>query len=283
MRKPPKVSVCIPSYNHAQFLPATLDAILGQTFQDFEIVVVDDGSSDGSLDILQDYAHKHRDTMRVFTHPGRRNLGISATANLAFRESRGTYWCGHTSDDVSYPNRLECQVSFLENHPDVGWVYGVAEIIDDKGAQLDDKIGLDLSLCPDLMERLIWANCIVAPTTMVRRECILQVGPHDEALLYSDWDLFIRLAARYPAAFIPPPIVQYRLHGNNTSIGVPAKGATETLFRSDRSFTSEGKLRRWSASMPTNQIVTRIPTSEIVFSARRFRISPLHDTLFVRK
>ena len=219
--KPPTVSVCIPSYNHAKFLPATLDSILGQTFQDFEIVAVDDGSSDGSLDILHDYARQYSGNIHVFTHPGRRNLGIAATANLAFIKSSGTYWCGHTSDDVSYPNRLERQVSFLENHHTVGWVYSVAEMIDANGARLDQEFGVDLSSCPDIMERLIWRNCIVAPSTMVRRECRLRVHPEDESLVYSDWDLFVRLAASYSAAFVPPPIVQYRVHGSNTSLGVP--------------------------------------------------------------
>jgi glycosyltransferase involved in cell wall biosynthesis len=91
------------------------------------IVVVDDGSTDNSLEVLQGYAHRNPEIMRVYTHAGGCNLGISATVNLGFEKSRGKYCCPHASDDVSYSDRLERQVAFLESHPDVGWVYRIAE------------------------------------------------------------------------------------------------------------------------------------------------------------
>src|SRR5947208_8738167 len=102
----PIVSVCIASYNHAHYLPAALDSILSQTLQDFEVVVVDDGSSDQSLLILQDYAARDR-RIRVFTHPGHSNRGIAASWNLAFEQSTGQFltWIG--SDDAIYPENLE--------------------------------------------------------------------------------------------------------------------------------------------------------------------------------
>src|ERR1039457_2785079 len=139
----PIVSVCVASYNHARFLPAMLDGILSQTFRDFEIVAVDDGSTDNSLEVLHGYADRNPEIMRVYTHPGARNLGISATLNLGFEKSRGKYWCPHASDDVSYPDRLERQVAFLDGHPDVGWVYGIADLIDDYGASLGGQFGSD--------------------------------------------------------------------------------------------------------------------------------------------
>jgi glycosyltransferase involved in cell wall biosynthesis len=215
------VSVCIASYNHARFLPAALDAILGQTFRDFEIVVVDDGSTDNSIEILQTYAQKHPQAMRVFTHPGGRHLGISATINLTVEKARGGYWCPHASDDVSYADRLERQVAFLESHPDVGWVYGVADRINKEGTLLEGLFGCDLSAFPNLVERLIFSNPIAGVTPMVRRECVLEVGPFEPGLLYSDWEFWVRLAARYPPAFLPGAVVKYRMHGNNTSLNVP--------------------------------------------------------------
>src|SRR5215469_11593995 len=125
MSNSPLVSVCVASYNHGRFLPAMLDGLLSQTFHDFEIVVVDDGSTDNSMQVLGACADRNPEIMRVYTHPGRQNRGVSATVNLGFEKSRGKYWCMHDSDDVSYPDRLERQVAFLESHPDVGWVYGV--------------------------------------------------------------------------------------------------------------------------------------------------------------
>ncbi len=227
----PIVSVCVASYNHARFLPAMLDGILGQTFRDFEIVVVDDGSTDNSLEVLQGYARRNPEIIRVYTHPGARNLGISATINLGFEKSRGKYWCTHASDDVSYPDRLERQVAFLESHPDVGWVYGIADLIDENGAPLDGQFGSDLSSCTDLVENSIWENPIVAPTTMIRRDCVLRIGPFDEEVLYSDWEYWIRLAAHYSPAFVPGSVLKYRVHGRNTSIGVPRGARLDRHFQ----------------------------------------------------
>ncbi len=217
----PIVSVCVASYNHARFLPEMLDAILGQTLRDFEIVVVDDGSTDNSMEVLQAYANRNPEIMRVYTHPGGRNLGISATVNLGFEKSRGKYWCPHDSDDISYLDRLARQVAFLENHPDVGWLYGIADFIDGNSRRLDGHQGEDASSCLDLIERLTWSNPIASPTTMIRRECMLLVGKWDETLVCSDWEYWIRLAARYPPVFLPGPVLQYRIHGSNSSVNMP--------------------------------------------------------------
>jgi glycosyltransferase involved in cell wall biosynthesis len=223
MSSNPIVSVCVASYNHARFLPAMMDGLLSQTFRDFEIVVVDDGSTDNSMEVLQAYANRNPEIMRVYTHPNGRNLGISATVNLGFQMARGKYWCMHDSDDVSYPDRLERQVAFLESCPNVGWVYGIADRIDDNGAHLDGLFGSDLSSCMDLVERFIWDNPIAAVTTIIRRDCALQVGPWDETVLYSDWEYWMRLASHCSPAFVPGSVIQYRVHGRNTSLGVARK------------------------------------------------------------
>jgi glycosyltransferase involved in cell wall biosynthesis len=216
MARTPIVSVCIPSYNHARFLPAALDSILGQTFRDFELIVVDDGSTDNSLEILQSYVHKYPEIMRVFTHPGRWNLGISATDNRGIKEARGVYWCPQDSDNVSYPDRLERQVAFLESHPDIGWIYGVTDLIDKNGIRFNGQFEYDLSAFPDLVEHLILDNNITP--VMVRMKCMTEVGPFEPGLMYGDWEYWIRLAARFPAAFLPGAVGAFRCHDYNTSI-----------------------------------------------------------------
>lgn len=214
----PIVSVCIASYNHARFLPAALESILRQTYRDFELIVADDGSTDGSLEILESYVRKYPEVMRVFTHPGRRNLGISATDNLMIKEAQGVYWCGLGSDDVSYPDRLERQVAFLKSRPEIGWVYGVADFIDKDGAPLQLQFGSDLSAFPDLAEELILENRIAGLAAMVRMQCMREIGPFEPGLIYGDWEFWVRLAARYPAAFLPGAVAGYRYHDYNTSL-----------------------------------------------------------------
>ena len=218
----PRVSICIPSYNHARFLQTALESALSQTYQDFEIVVVDDGSTDDSLRIATDYAARHPSIVQVFSHPDRGHQGISATVNLAFKKSRGEYWCGLPSDDVFYPYKLEEQVAFLETHRDIGFVYGYAATIDEAGHLLPEIMGADISASPDPVARLISGNAIWGMTVLARRDCVEKVGLHDETLVYSDWDLWIRILAHYKVGFMNRPLAMWRIHSNNTSIGNPS-------------------------------------------------------------
>lgn len=217
----PKVSVCIPSYNHARFLPETLDGVLAQTYQDFEVVVVDDGSADGSLDVLNSYAARHPDRVRVFTHPGRENRGISRTANLAFEMSRGAYWAGLTSDDIWQSDALETLVTRLDAHPEVGMAYGRMSLMDEDGRPTGGVEGSDINAAPDPLSCLIQRNVIPAVTVMARRECFESRGGFRDGLVYSDWELWIRFVAHRPASFVNRPLCRYRVHSHNSSVGLP--------------------------------------------------------------
>lgn len=222
MSQHPKVSICIPSYNHARFLPAAIESALAQTYRDFEIVIVDDGSTDESLRIAEDYAARYPSLIRVLTHPEHRNLGIAKTSNLAMRSARGEFWSGLPSDDVLFPTKLEVQVAYLEAHPELGWVYGSAEFIDDAGAR-QPQLGLfgeDLSRHENPVLELIERNVIPAMTILVRRELLERLGGEDESLLYSDWDSWVRLMSIAKFAYLDQPLVGYRIHGHNTSLAV---------------------------------------------------------------
>lgn len=225
----PKVSVCVPSYNHAKFLPAALDSILAQTFQDFEIVIVDDGSPDDSLEIAQKYASAHPSVIRLLTHPGGQNRGISATVNLAFNNARGEYWMGLPSDDVLDINKLERQVSFLDQNSDYGWVYCYADCIDEDGNTIEGLplFGSDITKDDDPLDTLLRQNKIPGMAALMRREVSARVGLHHEGLIYSDWHYWVRMTAAAKVGFINEPLIHYRIHKTNTSIGVDAKTNTQ--------------------------------------------------------
>ena len=220
----PKVSVVIPSYNHARFLPQALDSALSQTYRDFEILIADDGSSDDSLTIARDYAARYPSFVRVFTHADNGHRGISATCNLCLGNMRGRYWAGLASDDVWYPDKLERQVAFLDDNPAVGFVYGYAHIIDEAGELLpgvrDEE---DISLQPDPLVRLIWGNVISGGTCLIRRECWEQLGVYDETLVYGDWELWIRFLSHWQVGYLAEPLAKYRHHSYNTSLGLPVE------------------------------------------------------------
>lgn len=252
MSRTPLVSICIPSYNHARFLPATLDAIFAQTFRDFEVVAVDDGSTDNSLEILKSYQSKHPDTMRVYTHEGGKNLGPSATENRGVQEARGIYWCGNDSDDISYPDRLERQVAFMQRRPQIAWIYGVCDFIDGDGKKLPGDYGKDLSVFPGILERLIM-NCYIYPI-MIRRACMIEAGPFEPGLAFGDWEYWIRLAARFPAAFLPGAVGAYRIHGGNSCSYLPEQWTPDILIRDLRRLMDVIMTLRRKAGDPKSEL-----------------------------
>lgn len=215
----PLVSVCIASYNHERFIRQTLDSALAQTYKNLEIVVVDDGSSDGSLELLESYARQHP-SIRVFTHPNRSNKGISATTNFAVEKSRGQYLAFLGSDDVWCADKLERQLPLFDDDPKIGLVCSRSYIIDEAGQRVPEvTIGTDVSNDPDVLVRMIRVNQIAALTVVVRRECFEQLGLFDAAV-YSDWEMWMRIMAHWKVGFIDEPLAFYRVHSYNTSIGI---------------------------------------------------------------
>jgi glycosyltransferase involved in cell wall biosynthesis len=215
----PLVSVVTLSYNHAAFLPAAIESVLAQTHPSVELVVADDGSTDGSLEIANRYSLAD-ERVTVLTHPGRENLGIGATANLARLVARGDYLLGLPSDDVLYPDTLEREVEYLERHPRVGYVYGYAHVIDEDGRRIPSArtFGIDLTGGGRTVERLVQGNAIPAMTVMFRRPCLGQVGGEDPSLTYSDWEFYTRAAAHWEVGFIPRALAMYRVHSSNVSM-----------------------------------------------------------------
>jgi glycosyltransferase involved in cell wall biosynthesis len=219
LSKAPRVSICLPSYNHAQYLSAAIDSILRQTYQDFEIIIVDDGSSDRSLEIAEEYALRHPSRILVLTHPEHRNLGISETVNLAYRHCRGAYWSGLPSDDMLVPDKLERQVAFLDANPKLGWVYSYARPVDEAGQLVTEfpSFGRDITKDKHPLRRLLHNNAIPGMSVLMRRSCTEKVGLHDQSLLYSDWEFWLRMTAQCPVAFLNDHLVLHRVHGYNTS------------------------------------------------------------------
>jgi len=218
----PTVSVCIPSYNHAAYLPAAIESALGQTYRDLEVVIVDDGSTDDSHEIARAYERREPERVRVFTHPGNANRGISETANLARQQSRGSIWSGLPSDDVLHLDRIARLMTKLARHPELDLVYSYARVIDKAGQPLRERglFGVDITRERHPVDHLIPGNLIPGMTVLARRDSLERVGHHEEGIVYSDWELWVRVFASLRVGFVPAVLVDYRIHGTNTSQGV---------------------------------------------------------------
>ncbi|MFO1205416.1 MAG: glycosyltransferase [Burkholderiales bacterium] len=227
----PVVSVLIKAYNHAPYVRQTIESILDQSFEDFEIVVTDDGSTDETLAILRTFSDPR---IRLDALPV--NRGISTAMNATVARARGRYLAILNSDDWALPGRLRKQVAFLDANPDVSLVFGLPRAVDEAGlptAPFND-FGLPLRF-PDFTRRtwlrqLFHGNCLCAPTAMIRREAYEAAGEYDPRLTnQQDQDMWIRmLMAGHNIHVLPEPLTAFRIRDNLANTSAPS---AETRLR----------------------------------------------------
>lgn len=215
VREPPspRVSVVVASYNHARYLEACLRSVFAQTLRDFELLVIDDGSSDDSVARLEALRAERPFDLRVQT-----NRGLVATLEAAVARARGTYVVPFGSDDVMRPHRLATQVAYLDAHPEVGICAGNVELIDAEGRPLPDKRQhRDLPA-----RRLDFADRFLdrqrhppAPTFMIRRAVWPALDP---TIRLEDLQLVLAVThAGHAVDCLGEVLADYRVHGANTS------------------------------------------------------------------
>jgi alpha-1,3-rhamnosyltransferase len=209
----PQVSVIIASYNHAAFVETAVRSVLGQSWPATELIVLDDGSTDGSAALLDALS-----TELGFTYRGQANQGLSATLNRGVAMARGEYVALLGSDDLMLPDRLEKQVALLERRPDVAICAGNALVIDGEGTVVRSQRmrpyrELDFD---DVF--LFRKHHPLAPTLTIRR-CVLQhIGGFDPELRLEDLDIFLRITRDgHRIAVLNDVLSYYRKHGANTS------------------------------------------------------------------
>lgn len=208
----PKVSIITAAYNHVKFIRQSVESAQGQTYRDFEHIVVDDGSSDGTADVLRSFGDK-------ITYIRQDNCGAHAAINRGIRMSSGEYIAILDSDDAWLPHKLERQMQTFKQHPEAGLVYAQAYIIDDEGEFINngEPGGKPFANPHRAFDELLRENCIPILTAVLRRTCIEQVGFFNESLkATSDWDMWIRIAAKWPVIFVPEALALYRIHENST-------------------------------------------------------------------
>lgn len=206
----PKVSVFVPVYNRSRYLCVALNSILAQTFTDFEVVAVDDGSTDGSLELLERYAARDP---RVRVAANGANLGIPRTRNRGLELARGEYIALLDSDDYAYPGRLEAQVRFLDAHPDHVQVGSWGSFMDDAG-RLHRRVRRQPVAAPDVDAELLFRCCLSNRSIMARTAVLRAYRYREEFPRCQDYDMHVRLAERYPMANLPQILVCGRQHGD---------------------------------------------------------------------
>lgn len=207
----PKVSVVIPAYNAMTYLPDTLNSVLQQTFSDFEVLIIDDGSTDH----IQAWVAQNITDPRVRLI-AQANQGLSAARNTGIANAQGEYVAFLDADDLWEPTKLEVQVRYLDNNSAVGLVYNWIAVIDAQGKPTGKVWRGDIE--GDVLEEVLQRNIIDCPSVLVRRKCFDDVGVFDRTLRsVEDWDMWIRIATRYNFGVTREALVYYRQHTSNMS------------------------------------------------------------------
>ncbi|MBI4494288.1 MAG: glycosyltransferase [Chloroflexi bacterium] len=204
----PTISVVIPTYNRAKYLVQAVESVLGQTFRDFELIVVDDGSTDDTAHVLAPYADR-------LSYVYQRNRREGAARNTGIRLARGDYVAFLDSDDLWLPGKLAQDLAAFQAAPDSGLVYSAAEFVADDGSVLRRRLPHPEG---DVFARLALENFIPLSTATVRRACLREAGGFREDPDLSgtyDWELWVRLAARYRFAYGPRVATHIRAHAGN--------------------------------------------------------------------
>ena len=216
----PLVSVIIPAYNADQFIAQAIQSVLDQTYRSYEIIVVDDGSTDDTKDILRGFADQIHSCFQE-------NCGPSAARNAGIKIAQGEYICFLDADDIWVPHKLEVQLAYMECHADIDFVFSdhqdfnAGDVL--PGSFLKDRMIFEDSLIKEgpiqnAFLMLLQENFISTPTVMVKKACFEETGLFDEDLRsVEDRDLWLRIAAKFTLACLPGILCKRRVHQSNIS------------------------------------------------------------------
>lgn len=205
------ISVMVPVFNREDYLPATLDSLLNQSYPHFEVLLANDGSSDASLAICQDYALRDSRFI-VINHEINRGLSFIRADTLP--RARGKYVALLDSDDLAHPQRFEKQVSFLENNLDVVLLGSYVSVIDGAGKTIGSGIMPTSDL--EIRWRLTFGNCLSCPSLMFRKDAAMRCGGFDAALLAGeDMEFSSRILSQGKATVLNEKLALWRTHENN--------------------------------------------------------------------
>ncbi len=205
----PLVSVIIPAYNYGRFLADAIESVLAQTFKDYELIVVDDGSTDNTQEVVKPYQGRMH-------YQRNQNRGLSATRNFGVSLAKGKYLAFLDADDEWLPNKLAVQVPVLDDHPDAALVMSRFTLMDGSRQALP---GLKpLNKPGETFREIVYHGTACPSSFLVRRECFEALGGFDESIAtMEDFDIGLRLAARYRVIQLEEPLGRYRIHGPSLS------------------------------------------------------------------
>jgi len=209
-----KVSVIVPTYNRANLIGEAIDSVLSQTFGDFELIVVDNYSTDNTESVVKSYLDK-----RIRYYKNHNHGLVSVSRNFGIEKSGGEYIAFLDDDDLWLPQKLEKQLLLMDSHRELGLVYSDRHSIDSNGNLVGETCFRSVKpFRGHVFNELIVVNFIPQLTVLVRRQVLDMVGAFNlKYKIAQDYDLWLRIAVRYPIDFTEEPLAEYRIHGGSIS------------------------------------------------------------------
>jgi glycosyltransferase involved in cell wall biosynthesis len=221
-QRAPRVSVVIPTYNSARFLREAIQSVLNQTYSDFEVVIIDDGSTDDTESVVRSFGER-------VSYVKQPNRGVSAARNQGIRDAKAEYVAFLDSDDIWLPNKLAEQIPLLEQDPELGLVYSDWAVVPEHGEAEPSFLKKVPGSSGHVFEALLQWGFILTSGTVVRRACLDEVGYFDETLsIAQDYDLWLRISYRWKVALVSKSLLIKRNWDGNLSSNF-LKTATERI------------------------------------------------------
>lgn len=205
----PVISVVIPAYNAEKYLVQSVESILTQTFTDFELLIIDDGSTDKTLEIANGFTDPR---IRVIKNP--HNLGIPKTRNIGWQEAGGDFIANQDADDWSHPERLEKQLAFMHENPQVAMSSTNRNLVDEHGNSQSQRA---MPASPTWVSMKM-RNEIVCTSVMIRKSILDEFGGYNECFdMAEDYELWLRIIKKHPIANMPEHLINIRVHSQSTT------------------------------------------------------------------
>ncbi len=274
----PLVSIVVPVHNHERFVVQTLDSVLAETWPRKELCIIDDGSSDRSPEIAQEWVESHHEGFeRPIIFERQENSGISKTLNRAISRCNGEYILPLDSDDLLLPGSILPRIKFIREHPELKAVCADAQVIDDKGRLFCDS-GIEdlyhgnkrkLADPRRLMVELLLNWSMPGSVIMYEKSSWRDICGYNEDLVVDDWDFCLRLAEKGWLGFLDTPVARYRVHeGNYSRQTASSESIADSLLRTARMSMSRlpWPMKIAAGSIAISLAAARIPRERHVFS-----------------
>lgn len=226
----PTVSVIIPSYNHGEYIAECIQSVLDQIYQDFEIIITDDGSTDNTADVIESIEDSR---ISLYKHP--KNRGVSLAANNCICHASGKYIAWLSSDDAWYPEKLAVQVKYLDEHSNIAAVFGKVEWVDKSGITIDQFPYINIFNVANrtryewLRQFFVTGNCLSLPSSLVRAECFSDMGMFDPVFAgVLDLDLWVRVCLKQEIMIIDQKLIRNRWISDESNA---SGNTTENIIR----------------------------------------------------